>query len=79
MCYCSTESDCDDIRKLIEKVDTLVGEKIPNNENKSPKRERRSPAKRKSESPPKIVEISSCDASSEDSDKCADEFSNDQC
>lgn len=73
--HTSTESDCDDIRKLIEKVDTLVGEKIPNNENKSPKRERRSPAKRKSESPPKIVEISSCDASSEDSDECADEFS----
>ncbi|CAC5424046.1 unnamed protein product [Mytilus coruscus] len=73
--HTSTESDCDDIRKLIEKVDTLVGEKIPASENKSPKRERRSPVKRKSESPPKINEISSCDASSEDSDEGADEFS----
>lgn len=73
--HTSTESDCDDIRKLIEKVDTLVGENLQNSENISPKRERRSPSKRKSESPPKIVEINSCDASSEDSDGCADEFS----
>lgn len=68
--HTSTESECDDIRKLIEKVDTLVGEKVPSTtEHKSPKRERRSPSKRKSESPPKIVEISSCDASSEESDE----------
>lgn len=74
--HTSTESECDDIRKLIEKVDTLVGEKVPcTTEHKSPKRERRSPSKRKSESPPKIVEISSCDASSEESDEGAEDFS----
>ena len=63
--HTSTESDCDDIKKLIDNVENLVGEK-----QKSP------PRQRKSESPKKKKgRISSCDASSEDSDASLEEFS----
>lgn len=61
----STESDCDDIKRLIDNVENLVGEK-----QKSPPRQRKSESPKKKKGP-----ISSCDASSEDSDASLEEFS----
>lgn len=63
--HTSTESDCDDIKKLIDNVENLVGEK-----QKSPPRQRKSESPQKKKGP-----ISSCDASSEDSDASLEEFS----
>ena len=66
--HTSTESDCDDIKKLIERVDSLVGDASP--QLKSPTRQR------KSESPSKQrASDNSCDASSEESELSGEEFS----
>ncbi|XP_062617562.1 uncharacterized protein LOC134279229 [Saccostrea cucullata] len=63
--HTSTESDCDDIKKLIDNVENLVGEK-----QKSPPRQRMFESPKKKKGP-----ISSCDASSEDSDASLEDFS----